>query len=347
LKTSARENGDGSYAISGSNIFISGGDHDLTENIVYLVLAAIPGLIVVAAVYKYMEVAQAARWPSVPGRVVLSTAEGRSVSAGGADTDDTEIRNFAKIVYEYVIAGQTFRCDRVSIGEDMGNSEVAQTIARYPVGKPVTVYYNPNKRSQAVLERNAPAGLWKGIIIIVLVLAGLIVGGIVGFHKMGDLVSWTLGNSPKAPFVAACIGFGLLFSLVIIGIQRSVARQRAWPTVQGRVESSGVHQFQKREQRDNEPDRWVTYYRAEIVYSYEVAGVRYTADKSKTGGGVSSNIESIAQKAAAAYPVGRTFEIHYNPDNPADSAVDPGSKWLWLLWLVPAIVFVIAYLVAR
>ena len=42
LKTSARDNGNGSYAISGSKIFISGGDHDLTENIVYLVLARLP-----------------------------------------------------------------------------------------------------------------------------------------------------------------------------------------------------------------------------------------------------------------------------------------------------------------
>jgi len=42
LKTSARDNGDGSYAITGSKMFVSGGDHDLTENIVYLVLARLP-----------------------------------------------------------------------------------------------------------------------------------------------------------------------------------------------------------------------------------------------------------------------------------------------------------------
>ena len=33
---------DGSYAITGNKIFISGGDHDLTENIVHLVLARVP-----------------------------------------------------------------------------------------------------------------------------------------------------------------------------------------------------------------------------------------------------------------------------------------------------------------
>jgi alkylation response protein AidB-like acyl-CoA dehydrogenase len=42
MKTMAARNDDGSYAISGEKIFISGGDHDLTENIVHLVLARVP-----------------------------------------------------------------------------------------------------------------------------------------------------------------------------------------------------------------------------------------------------------------------------------------------------------------
>jgi alkylation response protein AidB-like acyl-CoA dehydrogenase len=43
LKTKAVPNGDGSYAITGTKIFISAGEHDLTENIVHLVLARIEG----------------------------------------------------------------------------------------------------------------------------------------------------------------------------------------------------------------------------------------------------------------------------------------------------------------
>lgn len=39
LRTKAVDNGDGSYAISGTKIFISAGEHDLTDNIVHLVLA--------------------------------------------------------------------------------------------------------------------------------------------------------------------------------------------------------------------------------------------------------------------------------------------------------------------
>jgi alkylation response protein AidB-like acyl-CoA dehydrogenase len=43
LKTKAVPNGDGSYAISGTKIFISAGEHDLAENIVHLVLARVEG----------------------------------------------------------------------------------------------------------------------------------------------------------------------------------------------------------------------------------------------------------------------------------------------------------------
>jgi len=43
LKTKAAPNGDGSYAITGTKIFISAGEHDMSENIVHLVIARIDG----------------------------------------------------------------------------------------------------------------------------------------------------------------------------------------------------------------------------------------------------------------------------------------------------------------
>lgn len=43
LSTKAVKASDGSYRVSGSKIFISGGDHDLSENIVHLVLARVQG----------------------------------------------------------------------------------------------------------------------------------------------------------------------------------------------------------------------------------------------------------------------------------------------------------------
>lgn len=42
-RTTAKPVGDGSYAISGTKIYISGGDHDMAENVVHLVLARVEG----------------------------------------------------------------------------------------------------------------------------------------------------------------------------------------------------------------------------------------------------------------------------------------------------------------
>lgn len=43
IKTTATPQNDGSYRIKGNKIYISGGDHELSDNIVHLVLAKIPG----------------------------------------------------------------------------------------------------------------------------------------------------------------------------------------------------------------------------------------------------------------------------------------------------------------
>lgn len=42
IKTKAMPNDDGSFAVTGTKIFISAGEHDLTENIIHLVLAKLP-----------------------------------------------------------------------------------------------------------------------------------------------------------------------------------------------------------------------------------------------------------------------------------------------------------------
>ena len=42
VKTKAEPNGDGTYNLTGTKIFISAGDHDLTDNIIHIVLARLP-----------------------------------------------------------------------------------------------------------------------------------------------------------------------------------------------------------------------------------------------------------------------------------------------------------------
>ena len=297
-----------------------------------------------AAIYKYFEVRRASRWPSAPGRVVVSKSEMREVKSGGVDSNDTEARNFAKVVYEYKVATHTYRCERVSIGEDLGNFEVAETLAKYPVGKDVTVYYNPNKRDEAVIERDLPPFLWKGVAGIVLGLSAIILGAIFGFKGLGRVMETIVPNTDKAPFVTACIGFALLFALVVFGFQRSAARARTWPTAPGRVEKLDVRSYEKID-RDDNTTRRQTMYRPDVVYSYAVAGVQYRGDKVSS---MSTSSDAIARRSAARYPVGTELQVHYNPDNPGDSTIDPRLPlWFWLFYLVPAGVLAIGYLASR
>lgn len=301
-------------------------------------------MIAFAAIYKYFEVLQASRWPSVPGRIVVSTPEARPVSSGGPRSDDTELRNLAKVVFEYKVATRTCRGDRVSISEDLGNDEVAETLARYPVGRDVTVYYNPNRRDQALLEREVPQGLWKGAVYVVFGMIAFIVAAVFGFKKLGALVESIVPNTAHAPFVAACVGFALLAALLLLGFQRAAARTRVWPTVAGQIASSGVHEFHDLEQ-NQQASRWQALYRPEVTYSYELAGVRYTGDKVNMGGTVSASTDALARRVAAKYPVGVAVEVHYNPANPADSVLEPRATVLWLFWLMPAAVLALAYYV--
>src|SRR5437868_14133882 len=100
---------------------------------VYAMLLAPLGLILFAAVYKTLQVRAARDWPSAPGKVVTSTSELREIRVIDDSREDGhrfEQRNFADIVYEYSVSGQRLSNNRVSIGEDRGNFQVAETIAR-------------------------------------------------------------------------------------------------------------------------------------------------------------------------------------------------------------------------
>ena len=71
LRTRAEPNADGSYAITGTKIFITGGDQDLTDNVVHLVLARLPDAppgtrgISLFLVPKFLPAGDAS--PAVPG----------------------------------------------------------------------------------------------------------------------------------------------------------------------------------------------------------------------------------------------------------------------------------------
>ena len=88
------------------------------------------------------------------------------------------------------MAGRSFEAQRVTLGKESPNEGLETTLARYPLGAPVTVFYNPAHPPEAVLERALP-GLGRGVGCV---LAGL-AGGVLLLLGFSRLRRW-----PRAAF---------------------------------------------------------------------------------------------------------------------------------------------------
>jgi hypothetical protein len=111
-------------------------------------------------------------WPSTNGTIVSAEVK-RSVNR---DEDGHEsYAYYPAVEYTYQCAGQTFTGKRLSFGGLVAqkNPAAVQTaLQKYPAGGAVTVYYNPDNPSEAVLERQAGGVKWALVIgIICLVLS--------------------------------------------------------------------------------------------------------------------------------------------------------------------------------
>lgn len=314
---------------------------------VYAMLLAPVGLIVFAAGYKYLEVRAASDWPSVPGKVVVSKSETRQVKVIDSDREAGhrfEERNFANVTYQYAVAGQAYRCNRVTIGEDRGNFEVAETLARYPVGKLVTVYYNPNKRGEAVLERDMPQGMWGCIGWMVVIAVALVFGSAIGFHKLTDFVGTRLAKPEVSGMTVALGAFGAAIALFAWGLQRQASLARKWPVVSGRIKTSGLEQF--RGKADEGRSRGPVMFRAKISYTYRYQNAEYTGFVASMSGQVASTSDWGVHRFVKKYRDGQAVDVYVNPQNPSEAVLEPRVAGLWILWLSAIAIWGIAYYVA-
>src|SRR5262245_35349894 len=237
--------------------------------LVYAVPLGMVGIIAAAAFYKWLQVRAAANWPQTTGKVVVSTSQARKVETFDDEREGgkaEEVRNFAHVVYEYTVSGQIFRNDRVSIGEDLGNFEVAETIARYPVGKVVTVYYNPRKPKDAVLERDVPKGVFGCVIWMVVIAVALILGSFYGFNQ---ITIYLTDRVQHAPMVVALSAMALVTIWMGFVMRKQGTDAGKWPVVTGRIDRSEVDEFRGSISKDS---ALTTLYRPLISFSYEFNG---------------------------------------------------------------------------
>jgi hypothetical protein len=246
-----------------------------------------------------------------------------------------EIRNFANVVYEYDVRGRKVRGNRVSIGDDLGNFQVEETLARYPVGTPVTVYYNPRDPKEAVLERDPPQHLVGCVAAMVGVPLALLVFAHVGFSAMTDVVAAHLGSWDRAAQIMAFGAFAGLLGLFALGLTLIGGRARRWPVVEGTIEEARVETFRGRIDTGARGQAGPLT-QSVLNYTYVFNGVSYTGDKLSMGGKIIASTGAFAWREVAPYRPGDVVKVYVNPDKPAEAVLDPRQRHLWIIWTVAA-----------
>ncbi len=129
-------------------------------------LFVIVGAVILFFGVRQIQNAQASEtWPSVEGVVTVSEL-GRqtgSSSRTGTGTRRRESTTYsADISYDYAVGGVEYVNGTVRFGQvnTSSPSDARAMLKKYPVGAPVTVYYNPENPQIAVLEPGVGVATW-------------------------------------------------------------------------------------------------------------------------------------------------------------------------------------------
>ena len=289
-------------------------------------------LFVVAVAAKMLEVRRAAGWSTAVGRIVKSsTAAEHHRFAGEATT----VKTLPAVEYEFSVGGRKIRGNRISIGEDSGGANTAETLRRYTAGAAVTVYYDPANPKNCVLERSVPEGVGKGLAILV--------GFVIVFAAV---VYWLATGAPRlieqhypranAPVVIIAASMGVLMLLFFIASWRLSRRAADWPLIRGTVLSSGTEKIEKRQS-----GRTTIFHTPVVEYGYRVNDVDYVSRQIKLGMAMSGS-ESYAAGVAARYPKDAVIDVHYDPGNPANAALENPTGMRWFLLALAIALFALA-----
>ncbi len=296
--------------------------------------AVVIALVVFATLYQYNLERRARSWVKTRGRIRSARVVARKVKAAG--NEDTEIRNFAEVTYDYDTTAGTRRGRKVRLGHDVGNAEVAETIARYPVGARVFVYYDPANPAQAVLEREAPDGMYRALIIFI--------AGCIAFWLLAafgsDFVVEAVANTIPAPgnvgLALLLGGFGVFAMLLAEASHREVAATAKWASTWGQIDSVEVKSFRTAATM-GAATRWWRFFYPLIVYSYPVGEQHYSGSRIALGGRMLASVDLFARREAASYRAGDPVQVFYDPANPAKAVLQRRSRGLGWMWIVAAV----------
>lgn len=296
------------------------------------ILAPIPILLIVALVTKLWEAKRASKWAETSGKILKSTVEARHHQfTGEAET----VKNVPSVEYTFSVGGKEYRGARIGIGE-VGGEDIEPMLARYPVGKSVTVFYDPSDPNQCVLEREIPKGIVPGCLGMLAVAALAVVAFYYATTNATRIIGKYIPNPERAPFVVAISCFGIAVLFFMWGYRRYVKSTQHWPTAPGKVVESRVESYEKRDD-----GKLSTSHAPLVEYVYQVHGREYRNRQIRLGMTVEGS-EMFAQKTLARYPKGASVIVHYDPANASNAALEGPGGYPWIMLAAAVFCFVIA-----
>lgn len=125
--------------------------------------------------WSFLQISEAvasSSWPTVDGQITGSVV--KETLRPGSNQSGLRKKSYRpQIAYRYQVDGTVYEAAKVAYGEGAfpSKSPARAVQSRYPVGKPVSVAYNPADPKTAVLEPGATAKAWllpsAGLILLI------------------------------------------------------------------------------------------------------------------------------------------------------------------------------------
>jgi len=157
----------------------------LKQNRKLIIFLTIFGLgITLAGILMIKRARESLYWPVADGIIVESHEDTR--------LDKGTVHYYANIKYSFKVNGQEYIASGITF-KDL-NRPIGEELSKYPVGRKVKVYYNPDDPVIAVLE---PGASWESYQAFVLGILILIVDiGVIVYYKRKEMKAVEESNNP-------------------------------------------------------------------------------------------------------------------------------------------------------
>jgi hypothetical protein len=127
------------------------------------------------------------------------------------------------------------------------------------------------------------------------------------------------------------IGGGVCFLFFLIGIfimrgailnRRKAEESTSWPSVQGTIIKAWV---ETQEHEDDDGSVTITHF-PRWEYEFAVSGMTYSSQNISFGGTGGSRNELDAREGLTQYPINSQVQVFYNPSNPEEVVLVPGTQ---------------------